>query len=349
MSDFPSSQPPTGNSLPNGQSSEPQEETTPEEYIQPTETVLLPDTTPEQIDEADVQSKEAPPPGKTPPPPPPLGDTPPIVPPQIGSQDMPLPPRHDHPDGKQLDNPHHLPPIHRPRSHPPEGVKPRGIPSSERPVKRPVRQTAVEEPSRLEAAKEHLSAGMVFLMRAFLISLIPLTILLIAGATFAVYQYYAILATLPDMSGLHEKASSFETTRILDRNGSVLYEIIDPSAGRRTYVPISRISPYLIAATVATEDKNYYKHPGFDWTAIVRAFWQNYQGGETVSGASTITQHLARMLLFSPEERVEKSYTRKVREALLAAELTRRYTKDEILELFLNENNYANLSYGVEA
>jgi penicillin-binding protein 1C len=187
------------------------------------------------------------------------------------------------------------------------------------------------------------------LLRAFFLSLIPLTLLLIAAATFAIYQYYAILATLPDMSGLQQKASTFETTRILDRNGNVLYEILDPNAGRRTYIPLNRISPNLIAATIATEDKNYFKHPGFDWTAIVRAFWQNYQGSETVSGASTITQQLARNLLFSPEERVERTYTRKVREALLAAELTRRYTKSQILELYLNENNYGNLSYGVEA
>jgi membrane peptidoglycan carboxypeptidase len=83
--------------------------------------------------------------------------------------------------------------------------------------------------------------------------------------------------------------------------------------------------------------------------AIFRAFWQNYRSGETVSGASTITQQLARALLFSPEERGERSYQRKVREAILAAEVTRRYSKDEILELYLNENYYGNLAYGIEA
>ena len=81
----------------------------------------------------------------------------------------------------------------------------------------------------------------------------------------------------------------------------------------------------------------------------MRAFWQNITSGETVSGASTITQQLARALLFTPEERSQHTYMRKVREALLAAEIERRYSKDQILELYLNEIYYGNLSYGVEA
>jgi membrane peptidoglycan carboxypeptidase len=128
-----------------------------------------------------------------------------------------------------------------------------------------------------------------------------------------------------------------------------LYEILYPTAGRRTFTTLDKISPNLVAATIATEDKSFYNHPGFDWTAIGRAFWQNFQGKGTVSGASTITQQLARYLLLSPEERTEQSYMRKVREALLAAEITRRYTKDQILELYLNEFYYGNLAYGIEA
>ena len=71
--------------------------------------------------------------------------------------------------------------------------------------------------------------------------------------------------------------------------------------------------------------------------------------GDTVSGASTITQQLARSLLFTPEERTQRTALRKIRETMLAAEITRRYTKDEILELYLNEIYYGNLAYGVEA
>lgn len=165
----------------------------------------------------------------------------------------------------------------------------------------------------------------------------------------AIYEYYKVASTLPSIDDLRNHASQFETTRILDRNGNLLYEILDPNAGRRTYIPLNRISPYVVAATIATEDKGFYSHPGFDLFAIIRAFWQNAASGETVSGASTITQQVARALLLGPEERNQQSYGRKMREAILAAEITRRYSKDDILELYLNEFNYANMAYGIEA
>ncbi len=129
----------------------------------------------------------------------------------------------------------------------------------------------------------------------------------------------------------------------------VLYEILDPNAGRRTYVSMNDISPYLVAATIATEDKDFYSHPGFDIGAIARALWENYSTSGQGGGASTITQQLARALLLSPEERVQRTVTRKAREIVLAAEITRRYSKDEILELYLNEIYYGNLAYGIEA
>ena len=114
-------------------------------------------------------------------------------------------------------------------------------------------------------------------------------------------------------------------------------------------MPLNEISPTLVAATIATEDKDFYSHGGFDPLAIVRAFWQNLKSGETVSGASTITQQLARTLLLTPEQRTQQTYLRKVREAILATEIERRYSKNEILELYLNEIYYGNLAYGVEA
>ncbi len=168
-------------------------------------------------------------------------------------------------------------------------------------------------------------------------------------AAVGIYEYYSIASGLPGVSDLQQRASQFETTYILDRNGDILYEILDPQAGRRTYTPLNEISPYLVAATISTEDKDFYSHGGFDPLAIVRAFWQNLTSGETVSGASTITQQLARAVLFSPEERDQVTYLRKVREAILASEIERRYSKDEILELYLNEIYYGNQAYGVEA
>jgi penicillin-binding protein 1C len=191
-------------------------------------------------------------------------------------------------------------------------------------------------------------AGGCLLRGAIVLVFIVIALGLILAAV-GIYEYYSIASGLPSVSDLQQRASQFETTRILDRNGDILYEILDPQAGRRTYIPLSKISPNLVAATLAIEDKDFYTHVGFDPLAIVRAFWQNITSGETVSGASTITQQLARTLMLSPEERGQQSYMRKVREAILAAEIDRRYSKDEILELYINENFYGNLAYGVEA
>lgn len=186
-------------------------------------------------------------------------------------------------------------------------------------------------------------------MLRVLIGLLFLAVIVVVlVGSFLVVRYFSIAASLPSIEDLPGKASQFETTRLLDRNGNLIYEIIDPNAGRRTYVPLEKISPYMIAATIATEDKDFYTHPGFDPWAIARALWQNYTTGEVVSGASTITQQLARALLLA-DERYERTVDRKAREIVLAAEITRRYSKEEILELYLNENYYGKLAYGVEA
>jgi membrane peptidoglycan carboxypeptidase len=212
----------------------------------------------------------------------------------------------------------------------------------------PVAYHVANQPTKTQPKHKHRKALGCFL-RGLIISMFVLVAVLLLGAAYAIYTYYSIASTLPGVDDLKEHTSQFETTRIFDRNGRMLYELNDPNAGRRTYVRLEKISPYLVAATLATEDQNFYSHPGFDPTAIIRAFVQNTSEGGIVSGASTITQQLARMLLLSPEERSEQSYMRKVREAMLAAEVTRRYTKDEILELYLNEAYYGNLAYGIEA
>ena len=185
--------------------------------------------------------------------------------------------------------------------------------------------------------------------RGLVIAVFALVILGLCIGSVLVYQYYSIASTLPDVSELKNRTSQFQTTRILDRNGQPLFELLDPNAGRRNYVPLENISPYLIAATIATEDKEFYSNPGFDPVAIARALWQNYITDGQGGGASTITQQLARALLLTPEERAQRTYSRKTREIILAAEITRRYTKDEILELYLNEIYYGNLAYGIEA
>ena len=163
---------------------------------------------------------------------------------------------------------------------------------------------------------------------------------LIAATT--VYAYYAL--TLPPAEELGAR-SSFMSTKIYDRHGELLYEVFDANAGRRTIVPIEEIPDDLIHATIATEDKTFYSNPGFDPLAILRALWLNVSEGEIVSGASTITQQLVKSIFLSPE----RTFTRKIEETVLAQEITRRYTKDQILEIYLNEIYYGNMAYGIEA
>ena len=137
--------------------------------------------------------------------------------------------------------------------------------------------------------------------------------------------------------------------RITDRNGRLLYEIIPHEGGRNTVLDIDNIPQCLKDATIAVEDKNFYTHPGVDITGIARALWINIKGGETIAGGSTITQQVARNLLMSQNERMERTLRRKLREAVLAWQMTRKLSKDEILALYLNQINYGGMAYGVEA
>ena len=213
---------------------------------------------------------------------------------------------------------------------------------SQRPGRRPTETARPQKPIKKKTFGSRL-------LKIFLVFLFILILAVLAAGSIGIYQYYRIKSTLPDVTELRDRAAKFETTRILDREGNILYEILDPSAGRRTYIPLEEISPTLIAATIATEDKDFYTHPGFDLLAMTRALWQNYTAGEIRSGASTITQQLARALLLDPTERYDQSYQRKAREIVLAYEITNQYSKEEILELYLNENYYGNTAYGVQA
>ncbi|OGM30207.1 hypothetical protein A2630_03215 [Candidatus Woesebacteria bacterium RIFCSPHIGHO2_01_FULL_44_10] len=132
------------------------------------------------------------------------------------------------------------------------------------------------------------------------------------------------------------------STKILDRNGEPLYDIYEDE--RRTQVDLEEIPESLRQATVAIEDKNFYKHKGFDPTGIIRAAFNIVFRGR-VQGGSTLTQQLVKNALLSPERTV----FRKIREFILAIQIERKYSKDEILQLYLNEVPYGGTAYGVEA
>jgi penicillin-binding protein 1C len=125
--------------------------------------------------------------------------------------------------------------------------------------------------------------------------------------------------------------------------------MLDPNGGRHTAVDLSAIPLALRQATIDTEDSSFYSNPGVDLVGVARAVWINLTGGQTLSGGSTITQQVARNLLMTAEERADRSPRRKLREMILAWELTRSFSKDEILALYLNQMYYGNLAYGVEA
>ncbi|MBU0704665.1 MAG: PBP1A family penicillin-binding protein [Chloroflexi bacterium] len=175
--------------------------------------------------------------------------------------------------------------------------------------------------------------------------LIPLALLLTLAALGALRW---LTVDLPSPDRLYERAAA-PSTRIYDRRGRLLYEILDPHSGAHTPITLDGVPPACANATIATEDASFYDNPGVDFWAILRALWINIQGGEILSGGSTITQQLTRNLLLSPEERVEISLERKLRESILAYRLARTYSKDEILTLYLNETYYGNLAYGLEA
>lgn len=160
--------------------------------------------------------------------------------------------------------------------------------------------------------------------------------------------YWLVLAELPSPGELREREAA-PSTLLFDRRGALLYEVIDPQGGKHTPIPLATIPVACQQATIATEDRNFYRHPGFDLKAIARAAWLNLRQGRIVSGGSTITQQVVRNFLLPPAERQDRSLRRKLREAWLAWRLTARTHKDEILAIYLNESYYGHFAYGIEA
>jgi penicillin-binding protein 1C len=136
---------------------------------------------------------------------------------------------------------------------------------------------------------------------------------------------------------------------IVDRQGRTLYEAVAPNGSKHVPLPLSEIPLACRQATIATEDSRFYEHAGVDLLAIARAAWRNWRGEGPFSGASTLSQQLARALYLSEDERGERTLRRKLREAWLAWRLERRYSKDELLALYLNTGYYGHFAVGIEA
>ncbi len=135
-----------------------------------------------------------------------------------------------------------------------------------------------------------------------------------------------------------------QSTKIYDKTGEVLlYEIHGNE--KRTLVPLEEIPNYAQKATLAIEDQSFYEHPAFDWRATIRAIIVDIIKGKAVQGGSTITQQLAKNAFLTSE----KTITRKVKELILAYWIEQKYTKDEILNLYLNQIPYGSNAYGIES
>lgn len=153
--------------------------------------------------------------------------------------------------------------------------------------------------------------------------------------------FYWTMADLPEVRSL-ESYRPIEASRVYSTDNRVLAEFFFE---RRNYIPHHQIPPRVKQAFVAIEDQRFYSHPGVDVIGILRALYKDILAGRIVEGGSTITQQLTKMLFLRPE----KSILRKLKEVVLSMQIEKRYTKDEILGMYMNQAYFGTRAYGIEA
>ncbi|HKW60848.1 MAG TPA: transglycosylase domain-containing protein [Candidatus Dormibacteraeota bacterium] len=163
------------------------------------------------------------------------------------------------------------------------------------------------------------------------------------GATIGIVDYFA--GDLPSIDAI-QSSNLMQTTRIVDRNGNQIEALYHEN---RTVVPLVKISDRLQKATIATEDRTFYDNSGVDYRRLAIAVVYDLTHRSSTLGGSTITQQVVKNDVLDTEEAQSRTVSRKFRELLLAEEMERRYTKQQILELYLNTINYGNGAYGAEA
>lgn len=185
------------------------------------------------------------------------------------------------------------------------------------------------------------------MLLAWLVVAAPLVTAFVAAVTLR--RWARELPEVPDLAAYRERAPA--TSQILAADGSRLAELpfaVGVEVGHRTWISVEEAPPVLLRAVLAAEDARFFAHRGVDYPAILRAALANYRAGRVVEGASTIPQQVARNLL--PEEiGTERSLRRKVREALLARQLERRWSKAAVLEVYLNFVFLGGNAYGMAA
>ena len=197
--------------------------------------------------------------------------------------------------------------------------------------------------SRLTA---FVAAGVALLALTFVIALVSFGLSSAATVGATVRQYRAVNESLPNAAEVASQA--FQTTTIYDRNGVLLQDVDQPQGGGwRNFVELEQVSPYLIQATIASEDSTFWTHYGVEPIAIVRGATIILSGSGS-SGGSTITQQLARGL-YPTEIGTDYSVTRKIDEAMAAVAIEKQFSKEDILTMYLNLIFYGQRSYGIEA
>lgn len=148
---------------------------------------------------------------------------------------------------------------------------------------------------------------------------------------------------IPDPNKIADRSVA-QSTKIYDRTGKhLLYEIHGEE--KRTIVKLDQISKHLINATIATEDRSFYKHRGIDFRGIARAIWKDVSDRNSLQGGSTITQQLIKNSILTSE----RTITRKIKEVILAIETEQKFSKDQIMEMYINQIPYGANAYGAEA
>ncbi len=176
--------------------------------------------------------------------------------------------------------------------------------------------------------------------RAFKWLLASAGLLIVAGIGGSIAFYLAFVRDLPDLHTIEDYRPPI-ASRVLDRNGEELGEFFKE---RRTLAPLESLPRHLVQAFVAGEDSSFFEHAGIDYHSILRAAWVNLRaGGEIKQGASTITQQMVKGLLLSPE----RKFRRKIREMILAHRIEKRFSKQEILYLYLNQIYFGHGAYGI--
>lgn len=164
--------------------------------------------------------------------------------------------------------------------------------------------------------------------------------LLIIFGVLSFSYWLVVIKDLPSPSELTDRKQNL-STKIYDRNGNLLYKIYKDE--NRTLVTLDQVPGHVRLATLAAEDAEFYNHPGFSVKGIARSVVKNIQEGR-LTGGSTITQQLVKNALLSPE----KTLTRKLREVILSLQVEASYSKDQILEMYLNEVSYGGTAYGIQ-